>query len=252
MSLLLIGVGRGVAASAVASFNPLTVFSHYWDASDTATLTGSPTVTAVSDKVGTWHLTSDASNGPTTGTQTLNSLNVLSFDGTEKLWHPAASGIAVSDNFEFFTLMYFDSANWTGTRSLFSLVDYSDGTPGFFVTNNGSSTTFRMGQAAIGVTSTNNAAGLPSTGWHLFRVQGIDNATLKWWVDGVELTTIPGTYTGFAGATVSVIIAAQGTGVNEVATRFAEAGLIDGGAISAPNLASLHSYLNTKYGLSLP
>lgn len=230
-----------------APFDPTAVFSHWWDASDEGTITGSPGATALADQVDTWHLTSDAGNAPTTGdaTKDLNGLNVLSFDGTEKLWHPAASGRAISDSFDIFVLMYVDSISTT-----FELGDYNDADPRVAIRPT-AGPDYRLNISGVGATSV-NAGGPPSTGaWHLFRIQGIDNTSLKWWIDGSAKPDAGGTYTGFGGVNVSLVIAAGLGGGSEITTRFVCAGLIDGGAISGGDLTAFHAYLNTKFGLSL-
>lgn len=56
----------------------------WYDFSDTSTITdaGGGAVSQVTDKSGKGHTISEATNRPTTGTRTLNGLNVLDFDGT--------------------------------------------------------------------------------------------------------------------------------------------------------------------------
>ncbi len=56
----------------------------WWDAADASTITdaGAGAVSAWADKSGLGHTLTEATNRPTTGTRTLNGLNVLDFDGT--------------------------------------------------------------------------------------------------------------------------------------------------------------------------
>jgi hypothetical protein len=62
------------------------------DASDTATITGSPTITLWADKSGNGNDATPSGAAPTTGTRTINSLNVLDFDGADdKLSFPATT-----------------------------------------------------------------------------------------------------------------------------------------------------------------
>jgi len=66
--------------AAVSTYNPSASAQSWWDASDTATITGFPTATAIADKAGADDLT--INGNPQTGTRLTNGLNSIDFDGT--------------------------------------------------------------------------------------------------------------------------------------------------------------------------
>lgn len=72
------------ALAGIISPADLGSISGWWDAADSSTITdaGAGAVSAWADKSGLGHTLTEATNRPTTGTRTLNGLNVLDFDGT--------------------------------------------------------------------------------------------------------------------------------------------------------------------------
>ena len=85
----------GIVASGAGVFSPLDLSPFIWlDGSDTSTITASGgAVSQWSDKSGNGKNVSEgtASLQPKTGTTTLNGLNVISFDGTDRLAAATAS-----------------------------------------------------------------------------------------------------------------------------------------------------------------
>jgi len=103
-----------VLGAAGASFSPLDVSGlQLWlDASDASTITeSSGSVSQWDDKSGNGnHVTQGtAANQPTTGTQTINSLNALDFDGGDWLLSSGNLGVSNSTNFSVFAVAILDS-----------------------------------------------------------------------------------------------------------------------------------------------
>ena len=131
-----LGLGLGIPYSLggpkEAAFSPLDLSPTVWlDASDTSTITEvGGAVSQWDDKSGNGYDVAQpsAAGQPTTGTRTLNSLNVIDFDGNDKLYTASGSNI-LQPNTVFFvfetdvnTLQYaFDSRSSSAARHYFIL-----------------------------------------------------------------------------------------------------------------------------------
>lgn len=79
MSAFAVGTGSGTVAP-----DDIANLLAWYDASDTGTITdaGGGAVSAWADKSGNGYTLTESTNRPVTGTRTINSLNVIDFDGT--------------------------------------------------------------------------------------------------------------------------------------------------------------------------
>lgn len=78
----------------------------WFDPSDLSSITGSSSVSALADKSGNAHTLSVVGGNPITGTRTLNSLNVIDFDGASSLRLPSA--ISIGPEFTVFSIAQSD------------------------------------------------------------------------------------------------------------------------------------------------
>ena len=113
-SALSLPMPAGVGVSTASSFSPLDLSPALWlDASDESTLSGpgGGAVSTWSDKSGNGHDFSQAtsSSQPTSGTRTMNSLNVLDFDGTTDFLQNNPSTIAASQPFTVWAVVERDT-----------------------------------------------------------------------------------------------------------------------------------------------
>ena len=136
MSLLL---RRGIFSGALSGFTPAEITTlAWWDASDTGTISGSPSVTSITDKSGNGHTLAQGSGSkqPQTGLRTLNGLNVLDFDGGDTLERNAFP-VPSSGDVVFYGVFEIDVINST-TDALFSVDGGND-----FQFDAGNSSSFR-------------------------------------------------------------------------------------------------------------
>lgn len=187
MSLLL---RRGIISSP-SSFAPEDSLV-WWDASDTGTITGSPAVSQIDDKIGTQHLVQGTgSEKPNTGTRTHNSLNVLDFDGSDFM-DKTSFPIPSSGNVAFYGVFGIDSVNDVND-SLFSI----NAATNDFQFQAGNVSDFRA-EANVNGSGSNIAAFAtnkngPSIYEFIFDFTGAAEFTV--FVDGVENPNGPNAYT---------------------------------------------------------
>jgi hypothetical protein len=181
--------------AAICTGDPLL---HMYDFSDTDNITGSPTVTAVTDIGGQDNLT--AFGNPQTGSRTQNALNTIDFDGTgDYLQGAFTAGGSISQPFTVFFVFKIDTAV-SGDR----FFDGDDGTNTVafhclgvnFALNAGTQQTF-------------GSAG--TTTWHML-VAEINGASSAAWIDG-STATLGGTLG--ANAIDGLTIAADNAGTND-------------------------------------
>ncbi|MBL9070235.1 MAG: hypothetical protein JNM03_09615 [Sphingopyxis sp.] len=223
---------------------------HWYDASNETTgVTGTGASLSLRDLIGTHHLTTDAGNAPVTGdaSKDVNGLNTIYFDGTRKLWVPAANGIVFPENFHLFHVWYHDPSAYIGTQIL-CIGDYSDSNPLLSIGDGGggSGILLRVTNTGMGFTGFNRTAGAPSTGVHILEVWATDNATLSISLDGEAKQDAPGIYTGFGGAPVSLQFFNR-AGLAECSGRACET-IVCNAPRTGGERAQIFNYLKTKWG----
>lgn len=223
---------------------------HWYDASNETTgVTGTGATLSLKDLIGTHHLTTDSGNAPVTGNAAydVNGLNTIYFDGTKKLWVPAASGIVFPETFHLFHVFYFDPTAYANAQ-IISIGDYSDGNPVVSVgdTGGGSGTVLRLSNTGMGFNGFNRTGGIPSTGVHLVEVWATDNGTISMSLDGETAQTASGTYTGWGGVNVSLQLFNR-SGTAECSGRTCET-VICNAIRTASDRAQMVNYLKTKWG----
>ncbi|HOO82205.1 MAG TPA: hypothetical protein PK513_06860 [Alphaproteobacteria bacterium] len=240
------GISNSASLSPTSSpFSPLNLSPVLWfDASDVSTITQSAgAVSQWDDKSGNnYHVTQGtATNQPTTGTRTLNSLNVLDFDGTDRLL------ASVSDYPETATVLIVGEVDTLGTsgfsRSLFSIdgaADYQEeagnSTQYLFQINSTQHTNIKQG--------TTDLIGSP----HIFQyVHDLDTNSAAVYVDGVAGGSANNYNTAYS-ATQSLQVGAnraQNTphigGISEI--------IIYDKVLTAQENTDVLDYLTNKWGL---
>lgn len=233
----------GVVASAVAL--PLKLGAALWlDAADTTTITeSSGAVSQWNDKSGNGRNFTQATgaNQPTTGTRTINNVNVLDFDGNDWLGRADDAGMRPST---LTTFIVFDR-DATGRRDMFSC-----GNAGVFPTNNWIHGHNGAAQNFLGRTPASNRTSGTIAG----------DAIGRWVHDG---TTLTGALNGVATFNTSSTIGADNTlgltigasRIDPTTTTFA----VYNGAIgeivffprvlSASEIADMETYLTAKWGI---
>ena len=223
-----------VTATPTAAFSPLDLSPVLWlDASDTSTITEvGGAVSQWDDKSGNGN---DVAQGtaaaqPTSGTRTLNGLNVIDFDGSD--YFKTAASVNIAQPSTIFLVLDVDS-----TASPF-FFDSHSATPRFIA---GISTDFFFNAG----TSIFGSAG--STGSKLFRYT-FDGASSSMFIDGVSDAT------GDAGSN-SLGLITVGARYTEAANftngAFAEVIIVDG-TLTADEIADTEQYLADKWGITLP
>ena len=233
-----IGIGLGIPAvhGNIAGFTPLELSPVLWlDASDTSTITESGgAVSQWDDKSGNGNhpVQATAAKQPSSGTRTLNSLNVLDFDGTAD--YLQVLGDTISQPFTVYCVVDADTATGgfifdgatSGNRAGLRVTSYS-------------SLRGELGPAELAVTSNTDVAiakgvwnGASST---LRWVTSTDERNATWTTTSVDLQLITiGTYNAALGAFFDGAIA--------------EVIVIDR-LLSASEAAATEQYLSDKWGI---
>lgn len=227
--------------SSEAPFTVLDVpgLAAWWDASDAATITdaGGGAVSAWADKSGSgYNLTAAGTARPTTGTRTINGLNVLDFDGGSDVLsltgfnQPAICVYAV---IEPDTISGTDLIVHSGTTGSDDWSFYLNaGTPTFF--GGGSSATCTALSAGTLVLMRSWAIGVGSNGWAFkMRANGNQGAAA---LSGVKI------YTGLQ-------VGNTDTGSNFYDGKIGEVVLVAQG-LSAGTDSDLRSYLANKWAVT--
>jgi hypothetical protein len=227
-----------------ATFSPLDLNPELWlDAADTATITeSSGSVSQWDDKSGNGRNVTQGTGAaqPTTGTQTINGLNVIDFDGNDFLVRADDAGMRPS------TMTTFIVFNRTGTgrRDMFSC-----GNSGTFGTNNWIHGHTGTAQGFFGRTPTSNLTSGTISG----------DTVARWVHNGSTLT---GALNGVATFNTSSTIGTNNTlGITVGASRiglttpnapfigkFAEL-LFFPTVLSASDIAAVETYLSAKWGI---
>lgn len=173
----------------VSSWTPASDGSlvHNWDASDTGSITGSPTVTAIADQVGSVSLA--ASGNPQTGATTRNSLNVIDMDGTGDWLSGTVSDFHSSGNVLLTAVL-----NYNDTTGGVLVTDATSGSEDWHLENDD------MSMVAINESSESPTAATnqPFTGWHVIQVVASQGNFLRVHIDGaleVDMAYDIGTFT---------------------------------------------------------
>ena len=205
------------------------------DASDTSTIVEtSGSVSEWQDKSGNGNdLTQGTgANQPTTGTRTMNGLNVLDFDGTSDYLAQSSAFSASLSSWTVFAVMQADS-----TASIMYVVDGLSGGSRSAV-GHGSSTQYRLYQG-----TTVLQGGTADASEHILR--GVFDTTDTLHVDGVSV--ISGN--SGTGSLTGVVVGAQ---FNEAGAfwngTIAEVAVFDG-TLTDAEIAQMEAYLNDKWGI---
>lgn len=220
----------------------------WFDASDTATITGGATVTQWNDKSGNArNQTPGVAGSPSSGTRTHNGLNVIDFDGiNDGLGRVAALGFGTSTFTVFFVGGQDDNVSNAGLVTIHNGAahDYNNSDAFVFGTAN------HAGSKVIGIDMNNAALTLaggtgatPTAVWTL-RKNGSAVAIFK---NGVSVATGTIFATGTANAAMSICWRSLEAG--NYLNGFAAEVIIYATALSDGDVALNYSYLGTKWAL---
>jgi len=252
----------GIIASSKASFSPLSLpnLKAWYDAADTATITGGSAVSQWNDKSPNgYNLTqSTATKKPSSGTRTLNSKNVIDFDGTnDVLSASTASDWTFMNNSGGCTVffVYMLDSN-TGPRGFCTNADVGSVNVGFDLYDN-TELSHRVNRGVQGENAVSNETlQNPATGNHyLYVLSDPNNGTAanrsEIYVDGVlqnknnTKTDAPSASAPFRALDVG------GRKLDDVYAfdgAFAEI-IIVSGLMSAGDITKTKAYISAKWGV---
>jgi hypothetical protein len=235
----------GTSGLVQAAFSPLDLSPVLWlDASDTSTITEvGGAVSQWDDKSGNGNNVTQgtAANQPTSGTRTINSLNVIDFDGFDVLFRADEVALRPS-SFTAFVVLVSDTVS--GRHDI-----VANGNSSFYATNNWILAHNSAAQAFLGRT--------PSSVLTAGSFSVSTTVLMRWKHDGTTVTgAIDGTPTLNTSSTVGTDNT-TGTFVgNSYASTFgfngaiAELIIVDG-ILSAGEIAATEQYLADKWGITL-
>ena len=209
-------------------FSPLDLSPALWlDASDTATITASSgSVSQWDDKSGNGRNVTQgtAAAQPTTGTRTLNGLNVVDFDGNDFL--SRATFVTTST---FFIFLVVDLDVTTGDR--------------WIIATSAENVIFGIGANQYRLIQGSNLyGGSPDTNPHVLRATFAATDTVR--VDGVQVAS------GNAGTATmgSFLLGGKSAVTAPINGAIAEVIIVDG-TLTAQQITDTETYLATKWGL---
>jgi hypothetical protein len=252
----------GIIASSRISFSPASLpnLKAWYDAADTSSITGGSQVSQWNDLSGNgFHLTqSTSSKRPSSGTRTLNSKNVIDFDGTNDILQAStASDWTFMNNSGgctvFFVYMYDDNT----AASAWCTTDNASGAEIGFDLFDNAELAHRVNRGVGGQNAVSNETlQNPSQGNHyLYVLSDPNNATAanrsEIYVDGV-LQNKNNTKTDSPSA--SAPLNPLDVGGRRVDDGYAFDGafaeiIIVSGLMSAENITKTKSYISTKWGV---
>lgn len=213
---------------------PVAGYYGWYDASDAATLTGSPNLTGWADKgSGAKNLT-NSSSSPSNGTRTVNGLNVIDFvSGTNRIM--ASANYSLSQPVTYFVVVVCDLATGTGTLNASVIRDPTGSQPSVLVYSSGAANTrawtYYAGSIRQGSAMDNN----PHVVTAIF-----NGASSGLWVDGSSVSTAgPGAGTVTNGIQLGSSSSFDGA-IGEV--------LLYSSALGTSDREAVESYLRTKWG----
>lgn len=219
----------------VSAAGPLAGYYGWYDASDSATLTGSPNLTTWADKgSGAKNLT-NASSSPSNGTRTVNGLNVIDFaSGANRIM--ASANYSLSQPITYFVVVVCDLATGTGTLNASIIRDPTGSQPSIMVYSSGAANTrawaYYAGSVRQGSVAMDNSAHVISAVFN--------GASSGLWVDGASASTSnPGAGTVTNGLQLASSSAFDGA-IGEV--------LVYSSALGTSDRQSVESYLKAKWG----
>ena len=216
------------------------------DPSDQSTITeASGRVSQIDDKSGNGnHITAAGSDRPTTGTRTINSLNVLDYSGTNVMNRTDAMGLTGNPDLYFFNVWNSDDVS---TNADIMNVGSSTSAAGQTIRVRAGDTSYRFSNGSqVFKTTSNNTdySGL----WQ--RASGDTYCDGLCWIDGVseaETSSFNPTYTPNL-VDQAVTLGAQNlTTTNEFDGKIGEQ-IIGNAVLSASDRASLFAYSLAKWG----
>jgi hypothetical protein len=225
----------GTSGLVQAAFSPLDLSPVLWlDASDTSTITEvGGAVSQWDDKSGNGNNVTQgtAAAQPTTGTVTLNGLNVLDFGGNDFMETAVADTLA--QPFNVFLVVKADAVSFS--RYIFDRT--STGSNRAFLLQSGATNyTFNAGTSLTG--------GTPDTNAHMLRVLG-DGASSFIDVDGTNVAS------GNAATTSLDLIRLGSAYTGSAFFEGAIAEVIATGTLTAGEIADTEQYLANKWGITL-
>lgn len=256
----------GIIASSKASFSPLSLpnLKAWYDAADTATITGGSAVSQWNDKSPNgYNLTqSTSTKKPSSGTRTLNSKNVIDFDGTNDVMQAAtASDWTFLNNSGASTAFYVLVQDaFTTAQGYADTGGFTSATIDYEVYAQGGNTgnfSHRVGNANLGAGPVENVTNtVVSAAAHYFYViSDPNNGTAAdrsiTFLDGVALsknnirTTTPSASAPDRALTIGGRTNDDGYAFNGA---FAEIIFVSG-IMSAANITKTTDYLKAKWGL---
>ena len=237
-----LGLGLGIPYSLggpkAAAFSPLDLSPVLWlDASDTSTITESGgAVSQWDDKSGNGNdvVQATAAAQPTTGTRTINGLNVIDFDGSADYLRTASASSTITSPLSMFVVSHVDSGNQDmliDSRTAASRITF------FYQ----SATNLR-----IIATNTVSIAGANTTGVDHILTAVVNGASSEILVDAATYGT------GDAGAAKNYEPATIGA-------NYLNSYLLDGAigevvvvpTVDSGDIAAMHSYLADKWGITI-
>ena len=252
----------GIIASSKASFSPLSLpnLKAWYDAADTATITGGSSVSQWNDKSGNaYHLSqSTSTKRPSSGTRTLNSKNVIDFDGTnDVLSASTASDWTFMNNSggctAFFVYMYDDN---TGARAWATTDDVGGALVGFDLYDN-TELAHRVNRGVGGASAVSNETlQNPAPGNHyLYVLSDPNNATAanrsEIYVDGTlqnKNNTLSNSPSASAPANALDVGGRRSDDAYAFNGAFAEI-IIVSGLMSAGDITKTKAYISAKWGV---
>jgi len=240
-SALSLPMPAGVGVSTASSFSPLNLSPALWlDASDETTLSGpgGGAVSTWSDKSGNGHDFSQAtsSSQPTSGTRTMNSLNVLDFDGTTDFLQNNPSTIAASQPFTVWAVVERDTDIYGRVLTQIS--------PYVLAAFLNVDRTYSGAGSLISGTSGDAPTATPLIARYTF-----DGASSSVHIDGVQTASGDMGTTDFTTGNVTRIGAYQ-SGIQNFDGAIAEMIIVDG-TLTADEISRVENYLANKWGITL-
>ena len=210
----------------------LTGLTAWFDASDTSTIThNAGAVSLWSDKSGNGNTVSQGSSAaqPTTGTRTIGALNALDFSSGDYIYR---NSVPHTQPLTLAMIAQTDNATPSANAFVTYLTPASVGIRGYGIND----WTINAGGHVLAGTDADTSP-------HLL-VAVFNGASSEIRLDGTSLAT------GNAGTTANAAIAIGGSNVGALWDGLVGEWIDCAGALSGTDLASLESYLMTKWGIS--
>lgn len=230
------------------NWSPLSIsgLAVWLDASDAATITSSSgAISQWNDKSGNANHFVQATGAakPTTGINSTNGLNVVTFDGGD-LMTCSASSAAVSADWTLFSVFYPDAVSATEGQ----IVTSHNGQQVYQFRHTTSMESFAFSTTGQGGgTQTATKTGVTATTWRMGCARNVSASTLSSFLDGVEGTPATYAFACTSSGTTTLTLGAYTGGSNYFSGRQAEF-LQYNSALSVSNRQAVEVYLRNKWG----